>query len=83
MNKFVDCDQYFLYIEIDGNLYFEDKYIAHLLTIPIEEYKNLLYKHKGDTILIQNSSITELTKEEAEKLIKELEPYLILAKLTE
>ena len=57
-----------------------DDKIAEYLNLTHEEYKDILYKYGGRDI--NPVRITFKTKEDAEKVLKEIEPFYILAKLT-
>lgn len=58
-----------------------DNEIAQYLNLTHEEYKNILHKHNG--IDCGPTRITFNDKSDAEAAIKTLEPFLILAVLTE
>ena len=70
------------FISLDN--YVRDKKIAEYLDLSLEEYQAILIKH--NTILYAKTFYPECffkNEKDAQKALKVLEPYEILAKLTE
>ena len=70
------------YIAIEEST--KDHKVAKGLTINYEKYKKILIKYKAEKLSINNNELYFLNEEDAEKCInsKELEPYIVMNKLT-
>ena len=81
INVYEDKDVFYIAIEEST----KDHEVAKGLTINYEKYKKILIKYKAEKLSINEDELYFLNKEDAEKCInsKELEPYIIMNKLTE
>ena len=59
-----------------------DKNIAEILDIPLETYINILKQYNANNLYYHEDYYFKI-KEDAEKAIKKLTPYLVMATLTE
>ena len=80
IDNFLNGD-FLLQLEIDNNDYWLDRDITYHLNIEFEEYEIILKKYNAH-LTFGYGQYGFKNKEDAEKAIEELEPYLILATLT-
>jgi len=74
-------DAWFVYLFDDGGRMINIEIMDLLLHIPKNEYKKFLLKHSIEKINGINSYFN--TEEDAKNFIEEIEPYLIMKKLSE
>jgi len=83
MKLITRCNNIGYYIDLDNGNWIDD-YIAKQLGLELEDYHKILKKYNAFCKIIINNKgdCYFYSQSDAEKAIEELEPYLILATLT-